>query len=64
MKGPTKQSERHVEAVLAALHVMDCFLKFPALGIKQIMDETGYTRNRVMRITGTLVHKGYLGYKS
>jgi len=60
MKGPTKQSERHVEAVLAALHVMDCFLTIPALGIKQIMDETGFTRNRVMRLTGTLIHKGYL----
>jgi len=60
MKGPTKQSERHVEAVLAALHVMDCFLTIPALGIKQIMDETGFTRNRVMRLTGTLLHKGYL----
>ena len=60
MTRPTKQSERHVEAVLAALHVMDCFLKFPSLGIKQIMDETGYTRNRVMRLTGTLLHNGYL----
>ncbi len=60
MKGPTKQSARHVEAVLAALHVMDCFLTIPALGIKQIMEETGYTRNRVMRLTGTLLHKGYI----
>jgi DNA-binding IclR family transcriptional regulator len=60
MKGPTRQSERHVEAVLAALHVMDCFLDVPTLGIKQIMDATGFTRNRVMRLTGTLVHKGYL----
>lgn len=60
MKLATKQSERHVEAVLAALHIMDCFLAAPTLGIKQIMDATGYTRNRVMRLTGTLVHKGYL----
>lgn len=60
MKAPTKQAERHVEAVAAALNVMDCFLLHPAMGIKQIMDTTGYTRNRVMRLTGTLLHKKYL----
>ena len=60
MKGPTKQAQRHVEAVLAALEVMDCFLTYPAMSIKQIMDATGFTRNRVMRLTGTLLHKGHL----
>ena len=60
MNPPSKQSERHVEAVLAALDVMDCFLMAPVLTIKQLIDMTGYTRNRVMRLTGTLMHKGYL----
>ena len=60
MKAPTKQSERHIEAVLAALKVLDCFLMAPVLTIKQIIDMTGYTRNRVMRLTGTLLHKDYL----
>jgi DNA-binding IclR family transcriptional regulator len=60
MKSPTKQSERHVEAVLAALKVLDCFLAQPALSTKQIVELTGFTRNRVMRLTGTLCHQGYL----
>jgi DNA-binding IclR family transcriptional regulator len=60
MNGPTKQAERHVEAVLAGLDILDCFLKKPSMSIKQIMEETGFTRNRVMRLTGTLLHKGYL----
>ena len=60
IKEPTKQAERHVEAVLAALEVMDCFLEKPAMSIKQMIEETGLTRNRVMRLTGTLLHKGYL----
>jgi DNA-binding IclR family transcriptional regulator len=49
-----------VEAVSAALEVMDCFLTQPSMSIKQIIVATGYTRNRIMRLTGTLLHKGYL----
>jgi DNA-binding IclR family transcriptional regulator len=60
MKGSRKQYERHVESVLAALEVMEGFLVHPAMSIKQIMDVTGFTRNRVMRLTGTLLHKGYM----
>ena len=60
MKPPTKQSERHVEAVLAALEVLDCFLAQPTLTTKKIIDMTGFTRNRVMRLTGTLLTRGYL----
>ena len=60
MKTPTKQTERHVEAVLAALDVLDCFLSHPRLTTKQIIDQTGFTRNRVMRIIGTLLHRGYV----
>ncbi len=60
MTGPTKQSERHVEAVLAALDVLDCFLTEDSLSIKDLMDRTGFSRNRVMRLSGTLLYKGYL----
>ena len=60
MKGPTKQSKRHIESVLAALDVLDCFLTAPSLSTKQLIELTGFTRNRVMRLTGTLLHKGYL----
>ena len=60
MKKPTRQTDRHVEAVLAALDVLECFLAKPGLGTPEIMQATGFTRNRVMRLTGTLAHRGYL----
>lgn len=60
MTEPVKQLDRHVESVLAALDVLDCFLENPKLGIKQIVETTQMTRNRVTRIIGTLMHKGYL----
>jgi len=60
LKKPTKQADRHVESVLAALDVLDCFLTTPSLSTKKIIECTGFTRNRTMRLTGTLLHKGYL----
>ena len=55
-----KQFDRHIESVLASLELMDCFLQEPRLMIKTIIDKTGMTRNRVSRILGTLIHKGYV----
>ena len=60
MENPTRQTDRHVDAVLAALDVLDCFLSVTSMTTKQLIDRTGFTRNRVMRLTGTLLHKGYL----
>jgi DNA-binding IclR family transcriptional regulator len=60
MKKPTRQADRHVEAVLAALDVLECFLAKPGLPTLEIMQATGFTRNRVMRLTGTLTHRGFL----
>ncbi len=60
MKPATKQSTRHVHAVLAALDILECFEKEPALSLKQIIDISGMTRNRVMRMAGTLEGRGYL----
>jgi DNA-binding IclR family transcriptional regulator len=60
LKKPTKQTDRHVEAVLAALGVLDCFLSNFSMTIRQLMECTGFTRNRVIRLTGTLLHGGYL----
>jgi len=57
-----KQSKRHVEAVKAALDIMDCFIMDTSLNIRQLMQKTALTRNRIMRIGGTLCHKGYLSY--
>jgi IclR family KDG regulon transcriptional repressor len=58
--GKIKQSDRHVEAVLAAADILDSFLQFPTQTLKQIIDRTRFTRNRVMRLAGTLEARGYL----
>jgi DNA-binding IclR family transcriptional regulator len=60
MKKPTRQTDRHVEAVLAALDVLECFLVKPGHTTLELLQATGFTRNRVMRLTGTLTHRGYL----
>lgn len=60
MTKKVKQLERYVDSVLAALDLMDCFLLNPKLTIKEIIEHTGMTRNRVSRSLGTLAHKGYV----
>lgn len=55
-----RQFDRHIESVTAALEVLDCFLESPRLSVKEIVDLTGMTRNRVTRILGTLSYKGYV----
>lgn len=60
MKNGTQQSSRHVYAVFAALDILECFETDSALSLKQIIDISGMTRNRVMRMTGTLEARGYL----
>lgn len=61
-----KQIDRHVESVLAALEIMDCFLHHPKLSIKEIGALTNMTRNRITRLIGTLMHMGYVmeGFES
>jgi DNA-binding IclR family transcriptional regulator len=60
MKKPTRQTDRHIESVLAALDVLESFLAKSGQTTMEIMQATRFTRNRVMRLTGTLVHKGYM----
>jgi len=55
---------RHVEVVLKALDILDCFQSQPALTIKEIVDITHMTRSRAMRLMGTLESRGYLIYIS
>jgi len=43
--------------VPATLVILDGVLKDSLLTIKQLIDVTGFTRNRLMQLTGTLVHK-------
>lgn len=58
--GMKKQTDRHVEAVVASCKIIDSFLNCPNQSLKQIIDTTSLTRNRVMRIAGTLEARGYL----
>ncbi|WP_163340363.1 IclR family transcriptional regulator [Desulfopila sp. IMCC35008] len=60
MAQQVRQFDRHIEAVTAALDVLNCFLESPRLSVKDIVELTGMTRNRVTRILGTLSHKGYV----
>ena len=60
MKQAPKETLRHVEAVLSALSLLDCFVTKPVLNVKELIEMTGLTRNRVMRLCGTLKKKGYL----
>lgn len=55
-----KESCRHVGAILAALQILDSFLNYTELSLQQIVDNTHLTRNRIIRMTGTLQARGYL----
>lgn len=60
MRPTTKESTRHIDVVLKAMDILDCFDSEPNLSLKQIIEKTGLYRSRTMRITGTLVARGYL----
>lgn len=64
MKLPNKESTRFVDVVLKSLDILDCFGNEATLNLKQIIDRTGLTRTRAMRLTGTLVSRGYLFFDS
>jgi DNA-binding IclR family transcriptional regulator len=57
-----KDSTRHVEAVLRALDILDCFEGEPLLSLKKISELTGMNKSRIIRLCGTLEAKGYLVY--
>jgi len=60
----TKEAGRHVESVLKALDILDCFHVQSSQNLKQIIEKTGLNRSRVIRLTGTLESRGYLTYDS
>jgi IclR family KDG regulon transcriptional repressor len=61
MRARTKESGRHVAAVLKALDLLESFQTQPALSLKELIDLSGLNRSRVMRLAGTLEARGYLG---
>jgi IclR family acetate operon transcriptional repressor len=64
MRERVKESNRHVEAVLKALEVLDCFQVNPLLPLKKISELTGMNKSRIIRLCGTLLSRGYLIYDS
>jgi len=56
----SKESSRHIDVVLRALDILDCFQQKSELTLKEIIDHTGLTRSRAMRLLGTLESRGYL----
>jgi IclR family KDG regulon transcriptional repressor len=62
MREKVKESTRHVEAVLKALEILDCFQVQPLLPLKKISELTGMNKSRVIRLCGTLSSRGYLIY--
>jgi len=59
-----KESVRHVEAVLKAMDILDCFQVQPILSLKQISEMTGLNKSRIIRLCGTLAAKGFLAVDS
>jgi DNA-binding IclR family transcriptional regulator len=55
---------RHIEAVIKALDILDCFLTRPSLTLKDINGFTHLNRSRIIRLAGTLTSRGYLIYNS
>jgi len=64
MRGKVKEFTRHVDAVLKALDVLDCFQVHPLLPLKKISELTGMNKSRIIRLCGTLASRGYLVYDS
>ena len=57
-----KETERHVEVLLRATDILECFIKHDRLQLKELSELTGLNKSRIMRICGTLTCKNYLKY--
>jgi DNA-binding IclR family transcriptional regulator len=58
---PTREEDRHVEAVLRMLEIVECFTKGrPELSLTELSEMTRLQKSRILRLCGTLVHKGYM----
>jgi DNA-binding IclR family transcriptional regulator len=62
MKAKKKENERHVEAVVKALEIINCFENRNNLKIKDIVQLTGLNKSRVIRLCGTLSSMNFIVY--
>jgi len=58
--GGTRESERTVAAVSAALALLDCFEEDVSLKLRDLHQRTGMQKSRIMRLAGSLAASGYL----
>lgn len=56
----TRESDRHVMAVVAALSLLECFERDEALRLKDFHVRTGIQKSRILRLLGTLEHAGFI----
>lgn len=56
----TREADRHVDAVINALKILDLFEKSDRLRLKDIVKETSLNKSRVIRLCGSLIAMGYL----
>ena len=55
-----KESDRHVEALLKGLEVLDCVEQHQPLSLSQLTSLLDINKSRAIRLCGTLEHLGYL----
>jgi DNA-binding IclR family transcriptional regulator len=60
MKAKSKESDKHVDAVLRATQILECFETFSRLSLNDIHEKTGINKSRILRIAGTLESAGFL----
>ncbi len=60
--GASKETERHVEVLLKAIDILECFIHHDRLQLKELSELTGLHKSRIMRICGTLLCKNYIKY--
>lgn len=56
------ESERHVEAVQAAIRILYCFDEDQGLRLADLHSATQFTKSRIIRLAGTLISEGFLTY--
>jgi DNA-binding IclR family transcriptional regulator len=55
-----KESERHVDTLLKALQILDCFELHQTLSLNQLSELTNLNKSRILRFCGTLEANRYL----
>ena len=61
INNPPKESAKQIESVDKALSILECFTdRVPELTLKQLSEQTGLYKSRILRLCGTLMSHGFL----